>query len=314
MSNRRTPRRFLQFRLRTLLILLTVAALPLAWANARLQQSRGEEAALRWVKSVGAALNVIYQQPGNAWESRCDHWLGKRMQTATIRVRGETDLSPLAQLSNLENLTLYLGSKPTDLSALANLKQLKTLRIHGEGVVDLSPLATLSELRKLNLTRTSVANLTPLAGLRNLKSLNLTETKVDSVTALLDLRDLERLVLTNTPLESALRIRDWKVMLNYKSPNHDLRFSPNSDADPVFSSGFTIVYPPGLGEYDKLFWDNSDTRQWDPLAGKTQDSFGTLDPQELGRQQIRMLNAALPGCTVYCEPNAYPLNMFTCLF
>lgn len=84
------------------------------------------------------------------------------------------DLSPLATLRNLQELTFYGCTGITDLTPLSGLKDLRDLGLLDcRGVKDISPLSRLENLQDLNLGGTKVEDLSPLFGLRNLQILDL---------------------------------------------------------------------------------------------------------------------------------------------
>ncbi len=101
---------------------------------------------------------------------------GQSLDLKTTEVRCKytevTDLSPLAGLTGLT--TLKLGNTPvTDLSPLAGLTGLWWLDLSGTPVTDLSPLSGLTGLWRLELNDTPVTDLSPLFGLTGLTYLQL---------------------------------------------------------------------------------------------------------------------------------------------
>ena len=105
-------RRWFQLRLRTLLVLVTLASVPLSWVGWELDQRRREKQAIAWVEEMGGT--VILKNPNI-------------LSLAGTKVR---DLSPLAELKKLECLSfdrapvsdlsplclLYTSPSPRDLS------------------------------------------------------------------------------------------------------------------------------------------------------------------------------------------------------
>ncbi|MBE9100776.1 leucine-rich repeat domain-containing protein [Vacuolonema iberomarrocanum] len=78
-----------------------------------------------------------------------------------------TDLSPLASLTNLTELTLE-NTAVADLLPLANLTNLTRLQLRNNQITDLSPLADLTQLTWLSLKDNNITDLSPLASLTNL--------------------------------------------------------------------------------------------------------------------------------------------------
>ena len=84
------------------------------------------------------------------------------------------DISPLANLINLERLSLS-GNGITDISSLAGLKKLRDLSLRHNYIVDFSPLAGLTSLEVLRISNNWGTDFTPLT------SLNLTTFEYDEV-------------------------------------------------------------------------------------------------------------------------------------
>ena len=81
-----------------------------------------------------------------------------------------TSLAPLAGLKKLEALGLDVGV--ADLSPLAGLTGIKTLKIADKSATDIAPLAKLVNVLKLDLNLENVADFSPLAGMTKLETIN----------------------------------------------------------------------------------------------------------------------------------------------
>ncbi len=88
-----------------------------------------------------------------------------------------TDLSPLAEFRDLAGLALN-GNKIVCLEPLADLTNLRRLALHENHVVDLSPLATLPNLVDLEIHDNPVHDLSPLAHLPSLRILEISSTQL----------------------------------------------------------------------------------------------------------------------------------------
>ncbi|REJ66358.1 MAG: hypothetical protein DWQ31_14930 [Planctomycetota bacterium] len=193
MTSPETPRRrWYQFRLRTLLIGVTLVVIPFALLGRRLEQARSEKAATSWISSVGG--KVEYESDWlHPWISgpvrRVDFF-----ELADMSVSG-VDLTILADLQYVEELyvgrevppvlstTLSSTSHPLsrgvrDASSIAEMKRLTRLSLADTLVTDLRPLAELEELEWLSLDYSHVTDLTPLTELKNLEVLYLRGTQV----------------------------------------------------------------------------------------------------------------------------------------
>ena len=127
----------------------------------------------------------------------------KLVQEALLRgemvpeqVRGQVaDLTPLAALTGLWSLRLW-GTQVADLTPLAALTGLQLLDISGTRATDLTPLAALTGLQSLTFWGTQVEDLTPLAALTRLQSLSLSGTQVADLTPLAALTGLQSLSIS----------------------------------------------------------------------------------------------------------------------
>ncbi len=107
------------------------------------------------------------------------------------------DVSALRELKNLKTLDLST-STVTDLSPLGSLKNLTALNLQGVGAMDFSALGELKKLTDLNLNFTRVTDLSPLRELKNLTVLRLSNTAVADLSPLRGLTNLATLDLGNS--------------------------------------------------------------------------------------------------------------------
>ena len=167
MTTPKFKRRWYQFSLRTLLIVVTLSAVPMGWVGWKLAQGRRQRDTVAWVENLGGGVEY-------------EEWVGKWsgvVSSVDLRNTQVSDISPLAELNNLERL--YLGiTQVSDVSPLAELKSLRELSLSNTQVSDLSPLAELKSLNELWLRGTQVSDLSPLAELKNLEELDLSDTQV----------------------------------------------------------------------------------------------------------------------------------------
>jgi hypothetical protein len=108
---------------------------------------------------------------------------------------------------------LFLGSGDLDdLSPLAGLTQLVSLRASINHVTDLKPLEKLTQLDRLDLGRTAIHDVAPLAGLTALTELMIDDTQVTDIGPLKSLKNLERLSIRNTPVRDLSPLKDMKKL------------------------------------------------------------------------------------------------------
>jgi hypothetical protein len=194
--------RSLRFSLRTLLIVVTVLAVPLGWVGWRLEQVRRERATITWVEETGGRVQFDPNREKGWWEESTDKWFGERVRSVILNNKQVSDLSPLAESKSLRFLRLD-DTQVSDLSPLAELKSLTELRLDYTQVSDLSPLAELESLVSLSFRNTQVSDLSPLAELKNLKGLSFSHTKVSDLSPLAELKSLRSINLTGMGRPSA---------------------------------------------------------------------------------------------------------------
>ncbi len=106
-----------------------------------------------------------------------------------------SDITPLANLTNLENLIIAY-SQVSNITPLANLTNLENLIITYSQVSNITPLANLTNLEQLLIDYNQVSDITPLANLTNLEQLDLSVNQVSDITPLANLTKLEELYFT----------------------------------------------------------------------------------------------------------------------
>ncbi len=92
--------------------------------------------------------------------------------TGILFTNAVTDISPLANLTNLVDLNIHTQDI-SDLTPLSGLTALEELRLAGNSFTDISPLRGLTNLQYLELTGNKITDITPLSGLPNLMQLDL---------------------------------------------------------------------------------------------------------------------------------------------
>ncbi len=97
-----------------------------------------------------------------------------------------------------------------DLSPIANLVHLETVRAAASKVADLKPLEKLTLLDRLDLGRTPVRDLEIVGKLVNLTELQLDNTQVSDLSPLANCKKLEKLFLKNTMIVDLNALRDLK--------------------------------------------------------------------------------------------------------
>lgn len=143
--------------------------------------------------------------------------------TLTSSGAQELDISNLAELKNLESLTIDCPIQNQDLSVVSQLPNLKVLNVEismdnpkgisGEnlqsvqfshvGLTSLSGFGKMPSLQEAILSDNRIKDITPLKNYTSLKKLDLSQNKISDVSALASLSNLEALYLSKNDLTQA---------------------------------------------------------------------------------------------------------------
>lgn len=121
------------------------------------------------------------------------------------------DLSPLAQLTELEKLSLNF-SRVRDVAPLAGLERLHTLELVGNELTDPAPLAELTRLRNLNLLGNAITRLEWITPLKDLQRLDLSMNNVSDLSGIEALMNLEELNLSSNRIEDTGPLSDLRSL------------------------------------------------------------------------------------------------------
>ena len=130
-----------------------------------------------------------------------------------------SDVSPLANLTKLQQLE-FKGSKLNDISSLVHLTNMRVLQFYGIDISDISPLSAMTKLEKVRFRHTDVEDITPLAELFDLGWLDLASSEVSDLEPLKNLTKLEFLDLgwnnveDVSPLANLTNLRKLNILSN----------------------------------------------------------------------------------------------------
>ena len=127
-----------------------------------------------------------------------------------------TNLAVLNLGSAQSGTTFSNSNSLADLTPLAGMTKLETLRLDRASITDLSGLEGLTSLKTLNLTINSVTDISALAGLTNLTHLYLGGNTITDVSPLSELTNLTILYLWGNPIE------DTSPLCTLQDQNPDL--------------------------------------------------------------------------------------------
>ncbi len=121
------------------------------------------------------------------------------------------DTCLFAPMKNLKEVFLGPG-KVWDLSPLAGLSQLETVRVAGNPVEDISPLAELEKMDRIDISDTKVKDISPMKNMTKLTEVTLDGAPVEDIGALASAPDLEMLSIKRTQIKSLDPIKDAKKL------------------------------------------------------------------------------------------------------
>ena len=111
------------------------------------------------------------------------------LRTLVFSYQENADLTPVASLKCLENLSVY-NCGVEDISPLAGCTSLKKLALGWNKISDISPLAGLTSLESLGLWNNSITDISAVSGLHALTYLDIANNKVKKIDAVSGLSEL----------------------------------------------------------------------------------------------------------------------------
>jgi internalin A len=126
-----------------------------------------------------------------------------------------------------------------DLTPLAGLTQLVTLRAALNRVSDLTPLTKMTKMDRLDVSHTAVHDISALANMTALTEIQLDDTQVMDLSPLAPLKALERVSIRNTPVVDLSPLKDHKKLRFVYIEGTPI--SDISPLQPLMASGLKIM-------------------------------------------------------------------------
>ena len=208
-----------------------------------------------------------------------------------INTAPPVDLTPIFDLLQLQNLTIWQSAGPEDIAPLANITSLTSLEIGACGIIDISPLANLTNLTHLNLRINRIVDITPLAHLSNLAELRLSSNRIIDIAPLANLTNLTALWLYDNrivdvqPLAGLTQLQVLEIELNLigdHSPLDSLRLSHFTYDQVCDMPPLPLTPRVDHRTYPSIFarWSGFD---WPPITNRPDLS----DAENLARHDLR---------------------------
>ena len=196
------------------------------------------------------------------------------------------DFTPISRLTNLESLTVMLGSENylNDIDFISNLEKLEDLRIYGNGITDISAVSKLTKLNYLTISSSMsggnlFSNIDSIKSLTNLQYLELDNSKINNLEPLRNLINLESLSLIDNKIEN---IEPLSKLINLES----LALSSNNVSDITPLAGLSkMVY---LSLYNNSVYDFSTLTK--DIISEAGEQEITLDSVYIGKGTITIKN------------------------
>ena len=151
-----------------------------------------------------------------------------------------SDISPVADLTNLTHLGIAANRVISEVSALAGLTNLTALWVNGNSISDISALADLTKLTRLGLSNNSISDISSLSNLTNLRRLDLYVNMISDISPVAGLTGLTSLNLAENS------ISDISALVNLTNLTYlELPFNSISDISPLVANA-------GLGSGDEI--------------------------------------------------------------
>jgi len=207
---------------------------------------------------------------------------------------------------------LYLYTNQiSDLSPLAELTNLQVLRLYNNQISNLNPLEWLTNLQFLYIDNNQINDLSPLAGLTNLQKLWLNNNQICDLSPLVDLTNLQELELENNPIsyESMLLSQSWSLpcSTNEYNPLSPCYPVPNRNANNVlvnyplswqgnYNDSQDVFYEVWLGiSPDSLVYQGFETQ----MVNITQHLYSFTPMLEPLTQYYWRIRAIAPSDTIW---------------
>jgi len=233
-----TRRRRPTFAIRTLLAMVAVSSLAMAWVAREQSVARSEANIAEVLRANGFHVTFAgaFDDPQKRsvdqpwWRGLLSMIAGPRA-VAVANFNDEPlndDLLLLSQLGSLQDVQLY-DTQITDLACLESLTNLRSLQLstarlkditfvkrlnklewfglYGNQDVDIAPIGQLTELRTVAFDGTTIEDIAPLATLKQLRELRLAGTRVSDLAPLADCKQLELLDLSDTAVKEVSHLK-----------------------------------------------------------------------------------------------------------
>ena len=155
-----------------------------------------------------------------------------QLQTLLLKQDGLTDITPLKTLVNLQELDVSENLEIADISAIKEMKKLRTLNLCFNKIKNVDEIAGLTALEYVNLSNNKITTLPDLKNLTEVTFLDISNNELTDISAIVGMKHLKELNLSGNT-----GIKDIKPLANLIHLEKDKTYLPdNSVKDDLFSA------------------------------------------------------------------------------
>ena len=211
----------------------------------------------------------------------------KKLDLSEKGLSNISDISALANLTNLQTLDLS-GNGISDISALKSLTNLQTLNLSSNNISDISALGNLTNLQTLNLSGNKIiSDISALKSLTNLQTLDLSGNNISDISALESLTNLQTLNLSGNNISDISALESLTNLKTLKT----LHLSSNKISD--------ISALANLTNLQTLYLSNNNIRDVSLLGNLSGLRYLYLSNNNLAEQQVEELRQKLLQAQIY---------------
>lgn len=217
----------------------------------------------------------------------------------------------MRDMSRMKFLRMTWCPELSDISGIADMKNLELLSIEESQVQDLSVLENLTSLRDLNLSEIKATDFSSVKNCRELRDLDISENQVDDFSFLAELKNLTHLYLQKTNFND-LNLLSGMTQMKYLNISQ----TSISDIAPLSSlkkieqlyleecrvSDLTVLS--NFQDLNYLMLNENEYKELPAGLGAVKDSSYltiSLARNRLQKEHFETLRASLPECDIYGE-------------
>jgi len=134
------------------------------------------------------------------------------LRTLSVSYQQDLDLTPLASLRYIENLSL-LNDNISDITPLTGLTSLKRLALGWNHINDISAVADLVNLESLGLWNNEISDIAPLQNLTGLTYLDVSHNRVSQIECVSQMKDLNEVWINDNQIQDISPLNNCQKLM-----------------------------------------------------------------------------------------------------